>query len=276
MLDAAEQVLADAGAAELAVLSDSLPRGFEERLAALGRSLAAEDLDGARAALDRVREHRHARRRSHRVEMAEAAVRLLRQSQLPPATPPSTFASAAAGYAADGAFLDQARQLLAEGDQVPELAAAYTSLGDAAARQRDVETARFIELLADWSRSEPVADARLVPVEQMLATVVAPVAAAAPVLMVVCDGMGLPVAHVLLRDLVGEGWTTAMPVERDRWPVGVAALPTTTEASRATLLCGQRTVGGQEEERAGFASHPSLRAASSPTRPQCCSTRATW
>ena len=64
VLDAAEEVLADAGAAELSVLSDSLPRGFEERLAALGRSLAAEDLDGARAALDRVREHRHARRRS--------------------------------------------------------------------------------------------------------------------------------------------------------------------------------------------------------------------
>jgi PglZ domain len=267
VLDAAEQLLTDAGAAELAVLSDSLPRGFEERLAALGRSLAAEDLDGAHAALDRVRAHRHARRRAHRVEMAEAAVRLLRWSQLPPATPPSTFAAAAAGYAADGAFLDQARQLLAEGDQVPELATAYTSLGDAAARQHDAETARFVELLTAWSRSEPLADARLVPVEQLLATVVAPVAAAAPVLMVVCDGMGLPVAHVLLRDLVEEGWTPAMPVERDGWPVGVAVLPTVTEASRTTLLCGQRTVGAQDEERAGFAAHPSLRAASSPTRP---------
>jgi hypothetical protein len=266
-LDAAEQILADAGAAELAVLSDSLPRGFEERLVALGRALAAEDLDGACATLDWVRVHRQARRRSHRVEMAEAAVRLLRRSQLPPATPPSTFAAAAAGYAADGAFLDEARQLLAEGDQVAELAAAYTSLGDAATRQRDVETTRFVQLLADWSRSEPLADARLVPVEQLLATVVAPVATAAPVLMVVCDGMGLPVAHVLLRDLVDEGWAPALPVERDCWPVGVAVLPTVTEASRTTLLCGQRTLGGQKEERAGFAAHPSLRAASSPTRP---------
>jgi hypothetical protein len=267
VLDTAERVLADAGAAELAVLSDSLPRGFEERLAVLGRSLAAGDLDGAEAALERLRGHRHARRRSHRVDMAEAAVRLLRRSRLPPAPPPSTFASAAAGYAADGAFLDEARQLLAEGDQVPELASAYTTLCDAAARQRSGETARFVQLLADWSRSEPLADAPLVPVEQMLATVVAPVAAAAPVLVVVCDGMGLPVAHVLLRDLLDEGWAPATPAERDGWPVGVALLPTVTEASRTALLCGQRTVGGQQEERAGFASHPMLRAVASPTRP---------
>src|SRR6266511_825562 len=267
VLDAADLVLADAGAAELAVLSDSLPRGFEERLAALGRILAAEDLDSVVGALERVREHRHARRRSHRVEMAEAAVRLLRRSQMPPSSPPSTFAAAAAGYAADGAFLDEARQLLAEGDQVPELAAAYTGLCQTAARQRGQETARFVELLTGWSRSEPLADARLVPVEQVLATVVAPVAQAAPVLMVVCDGMSLPVAHVLIRDLADEGWMPAMPVERDEWPVGVAVLPTVTEASRTALLCGQRTVGGQQEERAGFASPPSLRMVSSPTRP---------
>jgi hypothetical protein len=267
VLDAAERVLADAGAAELAVLSDTLPRGFEERLATFGRRLAAGDLDGAVATLARVRGHRQARRRSHRVDMAEAAVRLLRRSQLPPAPPPSTFAAAAAGYAADGAFLDQARQLLAEGDQVPELASAYTRLCDAAAGQHSQQSARFVELLADWSGSEPLPDPRLVPVEQVLAAVVAPVAAAAPVLVVVCDGMGLPVAHVLLRDLQAEGWAPATPAQRDGWPVGVAVLPTVTEVSRTALLCGQRTVGGQAEERAGFASHPALRAASSPTRP---------
>jgi hypothetical protein len=267
VLDAADRVLADAGAAELALLSDSLPRGFEERLAALGRSLAAGDLDGAVAALERVRQHRQAKRRSHRVLMAEAADRLLRRSQTPPAPPPSTFAAVAAGYAVDGAWVDEARQLLAEGDHVSELASAYTRLCDAAARQRSEETARFVELLADWSRSEPLADARLVPVEQVLAAVVAPVAAAAPVLVVVCDGMGLPVAHVLLRDLLDEGWAPATPAERDSWPVGVAVLPTVTAASRTALLCGQRTVGGQPEEGTGFASHPALRAASSPTRP---------
>jgi len=266
VLDTAERVLTDAGAAELAILSDSLPHGFEERLAVLGRSLAAGDPDAATVALERVRTHRHATRRSHRVEMAAAAVRLLRRFQLPALPVPTTFAAAAAEYAADGAWVDQARQLLAEGDQVPELASAYTTLCDAADKQRRQVTARFVELLAGWSRSEPLDDPRLAPVEQLLTTVVAPVAAAAPVLLVVCDGMGLPVAHVLLRDLLAEGWAPAAPPERDGWPVGVAVLPTVTETSRTTLLCGQRLVGGQPEERAGFAAHPALRAVSSPTR----------
>jgi hypothetical protein len=266
VLDSAERVLADAGASELSVLSDSLPRGFEERLAILGRSLAASDRDGAVVALERVRGHRRSRRRSHRVEMAEAAVRLLRRSQLPPVPAPTTFAAAATRYAAEGSWVDEARQLLAEGDRVRELASAYTTLGDAAARQRRQATDRFVELLADWSRSEPLGDQRLVPVEQLLDAVLAPVARAAPALLVVCDGMGLPVAHVLLRDLLDEGWAPAAPAERDGWPVGVAVLPTVTQASRTTLLCGQRTVGGQQEECAGFASHPALRAVSSPTR----------
>ncbi|HZD68259.1 MAG TPA: BREX-2 system phosphatase PglZ [Actinomycetes bacterium] len=266
VLDTAERVLTDAGAAELAILSDSLPRGFEERLAILGRSLAAGDLDAAVVALERVGGHQQATRRSHRVEMAKAAVRLLRRSQLPLVPAPTTFAAAVAGYAADGAWVDETRQLLAEGDQVPELASAYATLCDAADRQRRQETARFAKLLANWSRSEPLDDPRLLPVEHMLTAVVGPVAAAAPVLLVVCDGMGLPVAHVLLRDLLNEGWAPATPAELDGWPVGVAVLPTLTETSRTTLLCGQRTVGGQQEERAGFASHPALRAVSSPTR----------
>jgi hypothetical protein len=159
------------------------------------------------------------------------------------------------------------RQLLAKGDRVPELAAAYSRLCEQAESQRVEETTRFAALLADWSRSEPIADPRLAPLERVLDAVVAPVAADAPVLLVVCDGMGLPVAHVLLRDLVNEGWAPAMPEERAGWPVGVAILPTVTEASRTTLLCGKPTVGGQPEERSGFSSHPALRAVSSPTRP---------
>ena len=267
VLDTAERILADAGAGELAILSNRLPRGFEERLAILGHSLAVRDSHAAMVALERVRGHRHANRRSHRVEMAAAAVRLLRRSQLPSVPAPTTFAAAVADYAADGAWIDEALQLLAEGDQVPELASAYATLCGPASRQRHQETARFVELLADWSRSEPLGDPRLVPVEELLTTVVAPVAAAAPALLVVCDGMGLPVAHILLRDLLAEGWAPTTPAERDGWPVGVATLPTVTGASRTTLLCGQRTVGGQPEERAGFASHLALRARSSPTRP---------
>jgi hypothetical protein len=40
--------------------------------------------------------------------------------------------------------------------------------------------------------------------------------------------------------------------------VGVAAIPTITEVSRATLLCGRLTSGAQAQEKPGFASHASL------------------
>jgi hypothetical protein len=41
-----------------------------------------------------------------------------------------------------------------------------------------------------------------------------------------------------------------------------AALPTVTEVSRASLLCGQLATGGQPEERKGFENHAGLKAAS--------------
>lgn len=79
-LDAADRVLADAGAAELALLSDDLPHGFDARLAVLGAALAARNLDACLLQLTLFRRHRQATRRAHRVEMAEAAIRLLRRT----------------------------------------------------------------------------------------------------------------------------------------------------------------------------------------------------
>lgn len=269
-VDAAERILADAGAASLAVLSDALPRGFELRLAVLADALHAGDLDRSVAALRWVERHERAARRGHRVQAATAAVRLLRRRATVTATAPAeptTFAQAAAAYALDGAFVDRAVRLLDDGDQVPELAAAYAALAADAAAGRAGEVASFVARLAEWSQAEPVADDRIVPLEHLLDRVVVPVAHDAPVLLVVCDGMALPVAHDLLDDLLAEGWAPAAPDERDGWPTGVALLPTVTEASRASLLTGTRTVGGQDVERGGFAAHPGLRAVSSPTRP---------
>jgi hypothetical protein len=40
--------------------------------------------------------------------------------------------------------------------------------------------------------------------------------------------------------------------------VGVAALPTVTEVSRTSLLCGRLTLGAAAQERSGFASHAAL------------------
>jgi len=266
VVDAAERELARADAGALAAYADQLPSGFELRLRALADALTAGDLDAATAALAWVQAHHLADRRRHRVEAAEAAVRLLRRRG-DPRPVPTGFAASAADYAAEGAFLDAAVRLLDDGDVQPELSAAYAALVADAAAERAQRTTAFVADLADWSRSEPAPDERIVPLERLLDDVVAPVAADAPVLLVVCDGLGLPVAQELLRDLRAEHWAPAAPVDRTGWPVGIALLPTVTEASRTALLTGTRQVGGQAEERAGFAAHPALRAASSPARP---------
>lgn len=266
VLDAADRVLVDEDLTPLAALSDHLHRGFELRLQALGRAIDAGSLDDATDVLRSLEQHVLARRRSPRVQAAEAAVRLLRRGTSP-IDPPTTFAAAAAAYTRDWAFVDEALLVLREGDSLPELSVAYARLSEAIAAERTAAGTTFTHLLAEWSAAEPVTDHRIVPLERLLDEIVAPVAAAAPVLLVVCDGMSLPVAHELLRDLIDEHWAPAAPADRDTWPVGVALLPTVTDVSRASLLAGRRTRGGQAEERSGFTTHPALRATSAADRP---------
>ncbi|HEY8546307.1 MAG TPA: BREX-2 system phosphatase PglZ, partial [Acidimicrobiales bacterium] len=217
VLDAADRVLVDKDLTPLAVLSDHLHRGFELRLQALARALDAGRVDDAAHALTSLEQHELARRRSPRVKAAAAAVRLLRRGTNPVA-PPTTFAAAAEAYARDWAFVDEALRLLREGDSLPELSAAYARLSDAIATERTAAGATFTTLLAEWSAAEPVPDPRIVPLEHLLDEIVAPVATAAPVLLVVCDGMSLPVAHELIRDLIDERWAPASPADRDTWP----------------------------------------------------------
>jgi hypothetical protein len=199
--------------------------------------------------------------------MADAAVRLMRRSLGAVEGVATSFAGAAASYAAEGAWIDEARRLIAEGDHVAALAEAYSAQAASVNVEQRERAHRFAELLAEWSVAEPLPDPRIVPVECILDEIVSSAAASSPVLLVVCDGLGLPVWHRLRRDLLREGWAPAAPEDRDDWPVGVAMLPTVTEASRASLLTGRRCVGGQVEEHDGFAAHTGLRAVSTPALP---------
>lgn len=263
----ADEILADAGVSELAELSDWLPHGFDLRLTHLAEPLARGDAAAAQEQLDRIEAHVLAERRRPRVDTARAAVRLARRATVSDRASARTFGEAVESYRHDGAWVDDARSRLAEGDAPAPLAAEYATWCAAVDDERRTAARDFARLLCDWSASEPIEDPRFVPVEQVLDRVVAPIAFDVPVLVLVCDGMGLPVAHELLHDLAGEGWTDAAPAHVREWPTGVAMLPTVTEVSRASLLAGRRVEGGQAEERAGFESHPSLRQRSRPGLP---------
>ena len=91
--------------------------------------------------------------------------------------------------------------------------------------------------------------------------VVAPLAAHSPVLLIVLDGMSVAVCRELLPDLLGQDW---IPLNREGkeslLSAGLATIPSVTEVSRTSLLCGQLRQGASADEQAGFEAHPGLRA----------------
>lgn len=71
------------------------------------------------------------------------------------------------------------------------------------------------------------------------------------VLLLVVDGMSVAASTELVQSITEQGWIELTPGGGPR--VGVlAALPTVTQVSRASLFAGRITVGQQAEERAAL------------------------
>jgi PglZ domain len=256
----AESLLASTKASNLAEVSDLLPSGFEQRLAAAGSAITSgsvADRVNAVAAVDR---HTLAVDSSERVDRLRAASRLANRLSEP--LTPGALAGLANRYVNDGAWVDRVRELLAGGDAVPELASAYTALLETAGRERDRFNEQFANSVAEWSQTAPLGDSTIIPIERVLDRVVTPVANIAPVLVVVLDGMSHAAAIELLASLGADRWGLVAPAGQPAVHTVVAALPTVTEVSRASLLCGQLATGGQPEERKGFENHAGLKSAS--------------
>lgn len=105
---------------------------------------------------------------------------------------PGDLASAAEHYASEGAFADWARMTLLGGDEVARLSSAFGALTAAVRARRERFNRRFAELLVTWNTGGG-ADPRLVPVEDALGSVLSPLAAQGPALLLVADGMSLAV-----------------------------------------------------------------------------------
>lgn len=250
--------------AESDVLAESLEQRFVRAGVVLHRVVVGDhdqlaDLEGLLGSIER---HLLADDDPQRVETMRAAVRLARRvAAVPPATAP-TLPALAVRYRDDDAWVDRARHVVRQGDRADVVAVAYSELLTLVDAEREVGNATFAEQLRQWSLGEPGESPDLVPLEDVLNVVVAPLAALGPVLLVVADGMSWPVAVELLDDLNQQGWVR---VESDRpMPIGVALLPTVTEASRTSLLCGRRVSGTAPTEADGFRSNPTLKALGGP------------
>jgi hypothetical protein len=272
LLERADEILTEVGAADFAYLSSSSPLGFDQRLAAFGTTLSrlvetgrfelVAELGAARAEIG---DHEYANRDRGRIECLDMAVRLVRWLGSKPelrAQAPESLVQAAEDQAQDGGFVDWARLALIRGDSVHVLSEAYARLFERVTSVREAQSNRFAGLLADWTRSNHQS-ASICPVERVLQDFVSPLAMHAPVLLIVIDGMSTAVCRELLWGIIGHEW---VPLNRrgsaGQLATGLAAIPSVTEVSRTSLFCGELKQGSSADEETGFQAHPALKAAS--------------
>lgn len=275
-LTRAQGLLSDLKVSDLAIVSDVMPWAFTERLLEAGRTLARALDDPREELLESVRDavllvERHLRAdqpgEAERVERLKMAARLVRRRIDGAAEDWSDLEDMAASYVADGAWVDAARESIGHGESVSSLTHAYQRLIELVDEERAERDRAFGAALAKWSTVLPTEPTPLLPIECVLEHVVAPVARRAPTLLLVLDGLSFAETTRLFADVARLGWAEQGPGGREL-PAVVAALPTVTTVSRASLLSGRLTEGGQDVERQGFEEHRDLRDAGGGAAPR--------
>ncbi len=259
-----DALLKELQADEYAWLSDVSLLGFDQRMARFGSVLRDAIGDGVtagiEAALTSLREHHAADREKRRVAATEMALRLVRWlafHRLVPSAPSESFSQSVDRYWSEDSFVDLARLTIRNGDAVAELSESYSELFREVTRLQEINAEHFARLLKDWTAAGSTSS-DLVPVEKVLDSIVAPLAARVPVLVVVLDGMSLAVYWQILRDIRARGWFAMCPEGATKQPPAIATIPSVTEFSRTSLLCGRLCNGDAAVEKAGFTSHTGL------------------
>ena len=267
-LDRADALLNDLRVAEFAHLSDVLPMGFDQRMRGFAQRLTQhvqapsnETLTAVEETANRGLAHVLAGAQAQRSDRVEMARRLARWLVRPPTTA-SAVAELIDWQADEGSFVDWARFRLLGGDELVEVSLAYEAVRSTVIARRNTLGQRFAQSLQRWNTQAPQTEGRIVPLESVLEQVVAPLAAHQPVLMLVVDGLSTSIFRELFARPERLGWTEMVPSALARSLSGVAAFPTVTEVSRATLLCGTLTTGTASLEKTGFSTHTALLAQS--------------
>jgi hypothetical protein len=268
-LSRADDILREVQADPYAYLSRTSPLGFDQRLARFGTQLSAAVLNSTlttlgslTAARQEILDHDHSQRERRRLDRVDMALRLLQWLTRVDTVATGSFpslADAAAYHLAEGGCVDWARLALRIGDPVRELSEAYVRLFTKVTAIREQQAQHFAELLRDWTVAGSVGDGML-PVERILDEIVAPLAAQVPMLVIIVDGMSAAVCRELVADITRQDWIALCEQGREANRPGLATIPSVTEVSRASLLCGQLRQGNAAVEQNGFAEHPGLRA----------------
>jgi hypothetical protein len=259
VLDRAEELLVQFGAAGCAGHSGILRSGFAQRISAAADALLAA-LDQPHeaelaAAVEALATHQLAEAEAERVQRVRMAYRLIRWLGTDVA-PPASVADGVDRQVTEWGWVDRALAYVWAGEDVhPRLQTAFREVYRRAyARRRELDRA-FAQRLAAWTAAGSGNDGSLLTVETLLQQVVQPLLKAGQsTLLVVLDGMSAAVAVELAEEL------TQHLVEYDplagegpgRRRGAVAALPTLTAVSRTSLFAGALRSGTQETEKQIF------------------------
>ena len=257
-----ESLVVQVKAEPLAVQSRYGAAAFGEKLKRFAAALWESDLSGAREWLKALEAHRGPTSSEPRRLRCQMALRLLGWLAQASDDYPSSLSLLARQYRTEIAWVDWAQTVLLEGDDSMELATAFARLLDAVRQHRDAFDRQFAERL----RTDTPDGQALIGIEQALDRCVAPVAAAGRILLVVIDGMSLSVFLELHHSLEARGWRQCERVA-ESCPTLLAMLPSTTEASRTSLLSGRACSGSAAAERAAFRTHLALVKASVAGKP---------
>jgi hypothetical protein len=277
-LGRADTLLDALDAAPLAAGSDLLPAGLTARLRRLADGLrtavdsdaAAEDPDrplvppAAAVAVERVWEAtagHHLAARDRRVPATVAAIRLVRWLATETTAGPGLAAQLARHRDTD-AWVDSAVTEATRGVDEPDLGAALSAVLRLVGRRRSAHDRAFAAALAAHTGDDPAAAKApsgrhhrgVRHLEDLLPDVVVPLARSQPVLLLVLDGMSAAVATEVLADVLADpvGWSEYLLAGEPARAAALAVLPTLTDVSRTSLLCGELRVGGQDQERRGY------------------------
>ena len=157
------------------------------------------------------------------------------------------------------AWVDSAVNDAAPGVSDPDLGAGLAAVLAAVRARRAAHDTAFAAALAAHTRDDPGlvsgTHAGVRHLEDLLPAVVLPLALTAPVLLLVLDGMSAGVGTEVIASVLaraGDGWAEALLPGQNRRAAALAVLPTLTEVSRASLLCGELRTGGQDVEQRGY------------------------
>ena len=267
----AEELIDQMRATDEVWRSSVIPRGFDQRLAQAGRALTnlwndpSNNTVGFEAdkAIEAASCHLSAYDTPYRVERLRMVARLIRRSTTDFVAPDS-FAAVVGSYVTDEAWFERAWLLVTQSDPEPAVADICKTVGAWAMTKHDHQAKAASKHLAKASQMTPPQPSdSMVGVEHIAEQILAPLAKDNPVLLLVLDGMGWPSFLDVLDTLQDQGWLVSEHPSFSALNTAIAALPTTTEVSRTSLLCGRIRAGNKDSESRGFSSHPALVAQSS-------------